>query len=122
MGLDHYLFSFCLICVNVVAGCSAVAIHPDMEVMRSQSSEQKKMTEQFIIKFRVPGLDPSHADFAEGLSSDARATLIYLRPVSGGAYVFSVGNISDSVSAVIQRLSVRPDILYIEQDNIVHHQ
>jgi hypothetical protein len=85
-------------------------------------SEERTMTIQLIIKFKDTKINPTRVDFLKQLSQDANATLQYLRPMSGGAHVFSVGNIRDSVSAVIQRLSARPDILYVEPDNIIRHQ
>jgi hypothetical protein len=85
-------------------------------------TEERTMTAQLIIKFKDSKIDPTQVDFLKQLSRDANATLHYLRPMSGGAHVFSVGNIRDSVSALIQRLSARPDILYAEPDNIIHHQ
>jgi hypothetical protein len=82
------------------------------------------MTSQLIIKFRDPGLDPSRSDFVQELSRTAHAALVYVRPMSGGAHVFRVENISNTTlsSEVIQRLSKRPDILNVEQDEIMHHQ
>jgi hypothetical protein len=58
------------------------------------------------------------------LSRDAQTQIIYLRPMSGGAHVFRVMDISDNaqLTTVIQRLSKRPEILYVEQDRIMQHQ
>lgn len=84
----------------------------------------KLRTAQIIIKFRDNTLDPSRPDFIEKLSHDARAKLVYVRPMSGGAHVFRVGDSAESeqLNEVIQRLSKRPDILYVEHDAIMRHQ
>jgi len=82
------------------------------------------MTAQLIIKFRNNDFDPSQADFVNDLSRTANAALVYVRPMSGGAHVFRVENISNTaqLTEVIQRLSTRPDVLYAEQDAIMQHQ
>lgn len=82
-----------------------------------------KMT-QLIIKFRNADFDPAQGDYLQKLSRDIKATLIYLRPMSGGAHVFSLANTSDTaqLATIIQQLSKRPEILYVEQDKIMKHQ
>jgi len=79
---------------------------------------------QIIIKFRDLGLDPSRNDFVQELARTANAALVYVRPMSGGAHVFRVENISNpaQLTEVIQRLSRRSDVLYAEQDSIMQHQ
>jgi hypothetical protein len=81
-----------------------------------------KMT-QLIIKFRQTDFDPSRNVFVQELSRDAQVPVLYLRPMSDGAHVFRVMDISNDVQlkTVIQRLSQRPEILYIEQDRIIQH-
>jgi hypothetical protein len=79
---------------------------------------------QIIIKFRNDTPDPSKTDFIEQLSQDAHAKLVYVRPMSGGTHVFRVENVTDVVqlTEVIERLSRNPNVLYVEQDAIMHHQ
>jgi hypothetical protein len=91
--------------------------------IQQQPSMEKLRTAQIIIKFRNDALDPSRPDFIEGLSRDASAKLVYVRPMSGGSHVFRVKDITESeqLSKVIQRLSKRPDILYVEQDAMMQH-
>ena len=86
--------------------------------------KQLLMSAQLIIKFRNSALDPSRDDFLQGLSRDAKAVLVYIRPMSGGAHVFHVENISDAneLAEVIKRLSNRQDVLYVEQDTIMKRQ
>jgi hypothetical protein len=92
--------------------------------IQQQPSMEELRTAQIIIKFRNDVRDPSQHDFIEGLSRDASAKLVYVRPMSGGAHVFRVDDIADSVqlTEVMQRLSKRPDILYVEQDAIMQFQ
>jgi hypothetical protein len=79
---------------------------------------------QLIIKFRNNIADPSTIAFVQELSRDAQATLFYIRPMSGGAHVFRVENISTAsqLAEVIQRLAKKPEIIYVEQDSIMQHQ
>lgn len=79
---------------------------------------------QLIIKFRNVNFDPAQGDYLQKLSRDIKATLIYLHPMSGGAHVFSLGNVSATtqLATIIQQLSKRPEILYVEQDKIMKHQ
>ena len=84
---------------------------------------QQKMT-QLIIKFRNADFDPAQGDYLQNLSRDIKAILVYLRPLSGGAHVFSLENVSAAtqLATIIQQLSKRPEILYVEQDRIMQHQ
>jgi hypothetical protein len=94
------------------------------QTITRQPSPQEMRGAQLIIKFRNDGFDPSPAVFVQELSRDTQVQIIYLRPMSGGAHVFRVMDISDNtqLEAVIRRLSQRPDILYIEHDRIMQHQ
>jgi hypothetical protein len=84
---------------------------------------KQKMT-QLIIKFRNADFDPSRIAYVQELSRDAQTQIIYLRPMSGGAHVFRVVNVSATtqLATIIQQLSKRPEILYVEQDRIMQHQ
>ncbi len=84
----------------------------------------KQNMAQLIIKFRQTDFDPSQGDYLQKLSLDIKATLIYLRPMLGGAHVFRVVDISNDVqlSKLVRRLSTRPEILYVEQDRIMQPQ
>jgi hypothetical protein len=92
--------------------------------IQQKPSMNKPSTAQIIIKFRNDALDPSRPDFIEELSRDASAKLVYIRPMSGGAHVFRAEDIAEfeQLNEVIQRLSKRPDILYVEHDAIMRHQ
>ena len=79
---------------------------------------------QIIIKFSDSVTDPSEQNFLKSLSRDVHAELSYLRPMSGGAHVFTVANVPDeeALKEIIKRLSQRPEIIYIQQDRIIRHQ
>ncbi len=78
---------------------------------------------QLMIKFRQADFDPSRIDYVQELSVAAQTPIIYLRPMSGGAHVFRIMDISDNsqLTEVIKRLSARPEILYVEPDRIMQH-
>lgn len=81
-------------------------------------------TAQLIIKFSEPTIDPMRADFVEHLSRDAGVTLVYVRPMSGGAHLFRIEHLSDKeqLAGAIKRLTKRTDILYVEPDRVLRHQ
>lgn len=107
-----------------VIGCLAAANSRAQANMQPQDTPQKLRTVQLIIKFGNNDLELSSTAFMQGLSHDARAHLVYVRPMSGGAHVFRLADIADDVqlAAIIQRLSQRPDIVYVERDAIMQHQ
>ena len=80
-------------------------------------------TGQIIIKFRDAGVDPSGPHFLSELSRDAGATLVYVRPMSGGAHVLRQGNPSDGaeLDRIIERLGKRRDVEYVEPDRRMRH-
>jgi hypothetical protein len=79
---------------------------------------------QIIVKFRAADAAPAQADFLAGLSRDAGATLVYVRAMSGGAHVLRIENSADAgrVASVIERLSRRADVEYVEPDALMRHQ
>ena len=76
---------------------------------------------QIIITFRKTDFDPSQIACVQKLSYYAKTPMIYSRPMSGGAHVFCVVDVSENaqLEAVIQRLSGRPEIIYVKQDRIM---
>ena len=113
-----------LIGLIFIISCGATSNRNAADNIQPQLSVQKLRTAHIIIKFRDDAIDPSRTDFVQGLAHDANAALVYVRPMSGGAHVFRVVNVSDTtqLTEVIQRLSKRPDVLYVEQDRIMRHQ
>jgi hypothetical protein len=113
-----------LIALISLGSCGAALDSTVADKIQPQPSKQLLKSAQIIIKFRHHGPDPSRNDFVQGLSRDAKATLVYIRSMSGGAHVFRVENISGAaqLTEVIKRLSNRQDVLYVEQDTIMYHQ
>jgi hypothetical protein len=112
------------IIMTLIIGCTTIAGSGAGDNIQPPSSAAKRVSSQIIIKFRVDGFDPSSPAFVEHLSHDVDAQLTYLRPMSGDAHVFSLKNIADiaRIKEIVRILKERPDILYIEQDNIMQHQ
>ena len=107
-----------------IASCSTTSTSIAGDNNKPQPPVARQKMAQLIIKFRKADFDPSQGDYLQKLSRDIKATLVYLRPMSGGAHVFRVVDISDNaqLTTVIQHLSARPEILYVEQDRIMQHQ
>jgi hypothetical protein len=82
------------------------------------------MGARLIIKFKDSVRGPSTAAFVSKLSEDAGTALVYVRPVSVGGHVFECRDIydSDELAEVIQRLTKRRDVVYVEQDRKLQHQ
>jgi hypothetical protein len=121
------LFLICALCLlscTTVQGNAAIKEQPPQPQTQPQPQAAKLGMTQLIIKFRNVNFDPSQGDYLQILSRDIGATLVYLRPMSGGAHVFRVMDITgnEQLTAVIRRLAERADILYVEQDSIMLHQ
>jgi len=78
---------------------------------------------QIIIKFRDPDLDPSRSHFLDGISRDAGAALVHVRPMSGGAHVLRPKKTVDGVELdrIIGQLRKRHDVEYVEPDRPMRH-
>jgi len=78
---------------------------------------------QLIIKFRDPDLDLSRSHFLEEISRDAGATLVHVRPMSGGAHVLRPKKPVDGVELdrIIGQLRKRQDVEYVEPDRPMRH-
>ncbi len=76
---------------------------------------------QLIIQFRVPIDDPADAAFVQQLSVDAGTALQFVRTLATGAQLYSVdGSIGRAeLTSVVHRLSLRHDVLYVEEDRRV---
>ena len=107
-----------------IVSCGATSNSTAGGNIQPQPQAVNKKMAQLIIKFRQADFDPSRIAYVQELSRDAQTQIIYLRPMSGGAHVFRIMDISDNVqlTSIIQRLSKRPEILYVEQDRIMQHQ
>jgi hypothetical protein len=112
------------LCLIFAVSFTATANCTGVDNIQPQPQAAKQKMTQLIIKFRKADFDPAQGDYLQKLSRDIKATLVYLRPMSGGAHVFSLGNVSAAtqLATIIQQLSARPEILYVEQDRIMQHQ
>jgi hypothetical protein len=116
--IKNFISYFSLACL--LASCMQAEYPPATAVPRQAAP----MSERFIIKFRDAKSDPARVEFMRGLSRDAGATLVYVRPLSGDAHVMRVERLLNApdVAAVIERLSKRPDVEYAEPDVKLRHQ
>jgi len=112
-----------LIGLLIVSGCAAAPAPSAGKPAEGQLLAQNARTLGLTIKFREPGPDASKHEIAESLSATAGAKLVYVRAISGGAYVFHVEDGSDNaaLAGIIMKLSTRPDIMYVEEDKIMRH-
>lgn len=76
---------------------------------------------QIIIQFRTPVDDPANPAFVHQLSVDAGATLQFVRTLATGAQLYSVDSAigRTEFTSVVHRLSLRHDVLYVEEDRRV---
>ena len=116
------------ICLLLIVGCAqpggdtTAAQHES--VTAGKVSDQLSAQTRIMIKFSSSILDPSAPAYVAGLSRDAGAALVYVRPMSGGTHVFVVEGMSspDALTAAIKRLAQRSDVVYVEPDRIMRHQ
>lgn len=118
MWLGLFLVSGCIQEVPTTAGNDRPAATPTTPPVGYHRPRQ------LIIKFRQPDLDPSREEVLTSLSRDAGVRLLYVRPMSGGAHVLRLEQPMDQkgVEAIIDRLSRRLDVEYVEIDVPMFHQ
>lgn len=77
-----------------------------------------------IVKFKDSVSDPSRPEFVAELSGTIGAKMSYFRPMSGGAHVFYVEthNEKNTIKNIQEKLSQRPDVLYVEPDEKMMRQ
>jgi len=114
------------ICVSLLTTTTPAQAAGSGTLAEKQNQQQAENIRraQIIIKFRDNITHPAEGNFIRQLSRYANAELTYLRPMSGGAHVFTVANVPDeeALKEIIKRLSQRPEIIYIQQDRIIRHQ
>jgi hypothetical protein len=113
----------------VVTGCAQDPTQPAARVEAPAASAPAPATQtrggQLIIKFRTSSnVNPAQADVLAGLSHDAGANLVYVRPMSGDAHVLRIEGLADprDLGRAIERLSKRADVEYVEEDVRMYHQ
>ena len=111
-------------CVILCLGC-APAETPNLAAESApEGATSMPMNARLIIRFKDSVQGPSNAAFVSKLSEDAGTALVYLRPMSVGGHVFDCPDVysSDELAEVIQRLTERKDVIYVEQDRILQRQ
>ena len=103
------------LCIGLCAGCAATQASAPA-VKATPAAEAR-----IIVKFSPHVRAPSSFAFVETLSRDVSATLTYVRPLSGGAHVFSFNSQGDGtrLEAVLAALRKRPDVIYAEPDRLM---
>ncbi len=111
-------------CVVLCLGCAPAETQTLTTELLPEASAIAPMNARLIIKFRDSVRGPSTVAFVSKLSEDAGTALIYLRPTSVGGYVFACRDVynSDELTKVIQRLTKRRNVVYVEQDRMMRHQ
>lgn len=96
----------------LLCGCASSGLPTHGEPSRIQ-----KMS-QVIIKFKDPTINPARQSYLQQLSREIGATLVYVRPMSGGGHVFRIEDNGDldSFRRVVGDLSKRSEIEYAEPD------
>jgi hypothetical protein len=104
-----------------VTGCAQVSAGP---AVRAEAPATPVRSAQLIIKFRNPEVNVAREPFLADLARDAGARLVYVRPMSGDAHVLRVEGVTSpqELARVIERLSKRADVAYVEEDARMYHQ
>jgi len=117
------LIILCLTAI-IIATCAPALNYAAADDAQQQLSTGKHMSSQIIIKFRNESRDPSKPYYVRELSEWAKARIVYVRSMSGGVYVFRVEGITSDkqLAEVIERLSKRREIRYVEPDTLMEYQ
>jgi len=106
-----------------VLGCA-----PGPESKNSSVQDKKTLQlaggGQIIIRFRSPTIEPSNPEILASLSATAERPLVFIRPMSGGAFVLRADGVEDveQLAGVIRRLGARADVESVEPDRQLYHQ
>lgn len=113
-----------LLCFWLVSGCQAKQGGMADHQVRSTPLMEKKASVRMIVKFKDSVSDPSRPEFVAELSGTIGAKMSYFRPMSGGAHVFYVEthNEKNTIKNIQEKLSQRPDVLYVEPDEKMMRQ
>ena len=110
-------------CVLMCLGC----VPADSQTLTTESTPKAStiapMKARLIIKFTEGAYESSPA-FLGKLSKDAGTALTYLRPMSVGGHVFECREIysPEELKKVVERLTRRKDVIYVEEDRLLRHQ
>ena len=121
--LSASLLVFVTSATGVLSACIQHPANAGKDATPPVPSARLGQPAQIIIKFRGDGPDPSQPHLLNDISRDAGVTLVYVRPMSGGAHVLRLENPSDgaALDRVIERLGGRRDVEYVEPDRSMRH-
>ncbi len=105
-------------CVVLCLGCAPAETQNIAAEPTAESATSMPMNSRLIIKFADVAYEASPA-FVSKLSKDAGTALTYLRPTSvecRGIYS------PEELKKVVERLTRRKDVIYVEEDRMMRHQ
>ncbi len=107
----------------LLSGCAVRAGGVSAYGSPPQAEWQAATIDRVIVQFQ-PGMDPTDAQFLGLLSEGLGASLIYLRPLSGGAHLLQVRGHADAARflELVAHLNRRPEVVYAETDARMRHQ
>jgi hypothetical protein len=121
----------CLLACLLLQACAPTSTSTDQSAVvgnrqnappTSAPASSSPPPSQLIIKFRDSKLDPTREGLLSAMSAQSGARLSYVRAMSGGAHVFGVHDLdAATLEQVVQRISARPDIEYVELDARMRH-
>ena len=114
-GLSH---ASSLMTLVALLGCTGMGLPAAAETARSADTSSARQMNLVIIKFRDPATDPSQPRYLSELSRAMGVTMVYVRPMSGGAHVLRVDGASgpEHFQRIVQALAQRPEVQYAEPD------
>ena len=115
-----FTFARSLAVLVVLSGCVSVD-SPAAEPTQGAAPLSIKTQSQIIVKFRDPTLDPAQPGYLKKLVRDTGVTLVYVRPMSGGAHVLRVEGAvnTDHFLRILDGLAKRPGVEYAEADRLM---
>lgn len=111
-----FLFARGFLTTLMLCGCVSTSV-----TTQAESSSMLPMS-QMIVKFKDPAVDPTKPSYLQELSQAIGATLVYVRPMSGGAHILRMeaGANAESFRRVVESLAKRSDVEYAEPDQLLH--
>lgn len=116
------IYAISLLALMALFGCASTDVPAATDSVRHVDSSRSKQMSQVVIKFRDPTLDPAQQGYLNELSHDIGVTLVFVRPMSGGAYVLRVEEALDAeqFQRVVKALAKRAEVEYVEPDRRMH--
>ena len=117
-------FATSLLTLMALLGCASTGKPAAADTVQQIDSSRAGQMSQIIIKFRDPTHDPAQRGYLNELSRDIGVTLVFVRPMSGGAYVLRVEGAldADQFQHVVSDLAKRPEVEYVEPDRRMYRR